>query len=65
MSLLARMRNVFRSERLSVELDDELAFHLAERQDEFMAQGMSEREARRKAGQCSEIIPFRKRPHAI
>ena len=49
MSWFARLRNVFRSEKLSVELDEELAFHLAERIDELVAQGMSRNEATRQA----------------
>ena len=44
-----RIANVFRSRKLSTELDDELAFHIAERTDELIAQGMSERAARREA----------------
>jgi putative ABC transport system permease protein len=49
-----RLRNVFRSERLSRDLDRELGFHIAERADELRAAGMSdeaaEREARRRLG---------------
>lgn len=49
MSLLRRIVNVFRSDKLSRELDDELNFHLAERTDELIAGGMPEHEARRLA----------------
>ncbi len=52
-----RWRNVFRSERLNDELDDELQFHLAETVDRLMAEGASEKEAlraaRRKLGNYS------------
>lgn len=46
MSWYGRIANVFRTGRLGGELDDELAFHLAERTDDLIAGGMSEREAR-------------------
>ncbi len=49
MSLFDRLRNVFRSERLSGELDAELEFHLAERVDELVATGMTEKAARAEA----------------
>src|SRR5947209_3461767 len=42
-----RWRNVFRSERLNSELDDELAFHLAETADRLIEQGIPEQEALR------------------
>ncbi|MDA0203851.1 MAG: ABC transporter permease [Acidobacteria bacterium] len=44
-----RIANVFRSRKISRDLDDELAFHIAERTDELVAKGMSERDARREA----------------
>jgi putative ABC transport system permease protein len=44
-----RFVNLMRSERLSRDLDREMAFHLSERTDELMAAGMSESEARREA----------------
>ncbi len=49
MSLLARIVNVFRGDKLSGELDDELRFHIAERTDDLIAGGMPEQEARRVA----------------
>ncbi len=52
-----RWRNVFRTERLSAQLDDELAFHMAETVDRLVADGMPEegawREARRRLGNYS------------
>jgi putative ABC transport system permease protein len=49
MSWLARVRNVLRSNRLSDDLDRELAFHLAERVDDLVARGMKPEAARREA----------------
>jgi predicted permease len=45
MSWLNRTLNVFRSRRLDAELDDELAFHIAERTDELIALGLPPDEA--------------------
>src|SRR6476661_6242439 len=54
MSWLARVRNVFRSNSLSRDIDREMSFHLAERVDELTASGMrpedAQREARRRFG---------------
>jgi len=54
MSRLRRTLNVFRSERIDGELDEELAFHIAERTDELIASGLSPKdaalEARRRFG---------------
>jgi predicted permease len=54
MSWLSRLRNVFRSDRVADEVERELAFHLAERADDLMAEGATreeaEREARRRFG---------------
>jgi predicted permease len=47
-----RIANVFRLSKVSRDLDDELAFHIAERTDELLAQGMSEGEARREAARA-------------
>ncbi len=47
-----RIANVFRLRRVSRDLDDELAFHIAERTDELVAQGMSEGDARREAARA-------------
>jgi len=49
MSLAGRIVNVFRARRIEADLDDELAFHIAERVDELVAQGMSREKARREA----------------
>ena len=54
MSWLRRLRNHFRSNRHSRDLDRELQFHLAERADDLVAAGLTrslaEREARRRFG---------------
>src|SRR4029078_9538426 len=54
MSWLARIRNAFRSNALSRDIDREMAFHLAERADQLEAAGVrpegAEREARRRFG---------------
>jgi len=54
MSWLTRLRNVFRPEQVSDEIEREMAFHLAERADELVAAGTSPeaagREARRRFG---------------
>ena len=53
----SRWQNVFRSERLNCELDDELQYHLAQATDDLVASGMSETEAwcaaRRRLGNYS------------
>jgi predicted permease len=49
MSWQARLRNVFRAERLSEDLDTELAFHLAETADRLMENGVPPEEAWRQA----------------
>ena len=49
MSLRTRLLNAVRPERLADHLDAELRFHIAERVDELMAAGMSERDARAEA----------------
>jgi predicted permease len=50
MSWLARLRNVFRPDDVSDEIDREIAFHLAERTDELVAAGAAPEAARREAG---------------
>ncbi|HZQ55019.1 MAG TPA: ABC transporter permease [Bryobacteraceae bacterium] len=45
----ARLRNLFRAERLSEELDGELEFHLAETVDRLIEEGLPEKEAWRQA----------------
>jgi hypothetical protein len=49
MSWYSRIANVFRPGKLGDELDDELAFHIAERTDQLIAAGMPEQEARNEA----------------
>src|SRR5438552_1579438 len=49
MSWLARLRNVFRADEVSEEIEREMAFHLAERTDELVAAGASPEAARREA----------------
>jgi hypothetical protein len=49
MSWYTRVANVFRTRKLSADLDDELRFHIAERIDDLIASGMSEADARREA----------------
>jgi len=44
-----RLINLFRSDKVSREIDREMAFHVAERVDELVASGMSERDAFRLA----------------
>src|SRR3954462_14029985 len=45
MAWYQRFVNLMRSERLSRDLDREMAFHLSERADQLMAGGLSEPEA--------------------
>ncbi|HEY4303813.1 MAG TPA: ABC transporter permease [Gemmatimonadaceae bacterium] len=49
MSWLDRLRNQSRDDELSHDIDRELAFHLAEREDELIAQGMDPEQARHEA----------------
>lgn len=49
MSWLARLRNVFRADEVSEEIEREMAFHLAERTDDLVVAGASPEEARREA----------------
>jgi predicted permease len=49
MAWFTRLRNVFWSNRVSDEIDREMAFHLAERADDLVAGGMSPDAARREA----------------
>ena len=49
MAWFKRLYNVFRPGKLSEELDDELAFHVAETVDRLVAEGVPEGEARRQA----------------
>ncbi len=51
MAWYQRWRNVFRSERLDGELENELQYHLAETIDRLVEDGMSEKEATREARQ--------------
>lgn len=49
MALIRRIRNLFRRNRLSNEIDDELQAHIAMRTEDNIACGMSPKEARRDA----------------
>ncbi|MGQ0646847.1 MAG: ADOP family duplicated permease [Gemmatimonadaceae bacterium] len=49
MTWLARLRNVFRAERVSDEIDREVAFHLAQRAEELVAAGFTPDAARQEA----------------
>jgi putative ABC transport system permease protein len=49
MSWTRRLRNLFGQQNLERQIDDELAFHIAERVDELVAEGWSEGDARRQA----------------
>jgi predicted permease len=49
MSLISRLANVFRSDRLDSELDEETRFHIEERIEHLVAGGMDRREAERYA----------------
>ena len=44
-----RFTNLLRSNRVSVDIDREMAFHMNELADDLMARGMSEPDARREA----------------
>jgi putative ABC transport system permease protein len=60
MAWLRRTLNIFRSRRLDTELDEELAFHVAERTDDLIARGLTpeeaSREARRRFGNYSSRL---------
>ena len=49
MSWTGRLRNLFGQQNLERQIDDELAFHIAERVDELVAEGLTPAEARRQA----------------
>jgi hypothetical protein len=49
MSWISRIANVFRRERIASDLDEELRFHVAERTEEFVRDGMSRGEAELRA----------------
>ncbi len=49
MSWLTRLANVFRSNRVSDDIDREMAFHLQARTDDLVASGLSAESARREA----------------
>src|SRR3954469_2430993 len=49
MGLYSRLRNIIRREQSRIELDDELAFHIAERVDALVASGLSEDQAKQLA----------------
>ena len=45
MSWISRIANAFRSEQTAADLDDELQFHLDQRTDDFVRDGMPRNEA--------------------
>ena len=49
MSWFARIRNIFRTDRVSDEIHREITFHLDERADELMAAGTPSKDARKEA----------------
>src|SRR5689334_21148182 len=49
MSWLSRWRNVWRSDRVSDDIDSELRFHLESRTDDLIREGLSPGDARREA----------------
>jgi predicted permease len=49
MGLLSRLRNVFRAGRVADEIDREMRFHLAEREDDLVASGLPREAARQEA----------------
>ena len=49
MSWLTRLRNVFRADEVSTEIQREMAFHVAERMDELIQSGATPEAARREA----------------
>jgi len=66
MSWPRRLWNAIRSGRVSDDIDRELAFHLAERADDLRAQGLSEREARRRARlQLGNVLLHRDRTRDV
>ena len=54
MAWFSRLRNLFRSDRLSDEIQREMDFHIAERVDDLVSRGVrsdiAERDARRRFG---------------
>ena len=52
MPLYRRLANVFRLRRVDRELEDELAFHIAERTDDLVAAGMTPEQARLQAARA-------------
>src|SRR5262245_27183288 len=55
-----RLRSLFQVSRLEQELDEELSYHLERKTDEFIAQGMEEREARLDAPRSMDRLALRK-----
>jgi hypothetical protein len=49
MSRWSRLTNVFRTDRVNRDLDEELRLHMEERSDDLMADGVPRDEARRRA----------------
>ncbi len=55
-----RLRSLFRRKRVELELDEELAFHLEQKTEEFVAQGMTPAEARQAATRAMGGLAQRK-----
>jgi predicted permease len=60
LSLFRKLRDTFRPQRLDGQLDDEFQFHLEQRVDDLIAQGMAPQTARRQAARM-----FGNRPHLL
>ena len=60
MSWSRRFLNLFRTHRVSEEIDREMSFHVAERADELMANGLSEADAMREAKRRFGNIVYQK-----
>src|SRR5688500_20357734 len=54
-----RLRSLFRREDVDRELDEELAFHLDQRTQEFVSRGLDPKEARRLANLAMEGVARR------
>ena len=55
-----RLRSLFRRNRVEQELDEELQYHLERKTQEFLAQGMSQEDARNAANRAMDGVEFRK-----
>ena len=57
-SISLRLRSLFRWAQADQELDDELRDHLERKTEEYVAQGMTQKEAHR----CARVTPDVRRP---